>query len=219
MDRTRLTAWLRDKAPRLAVELAVNFAAPLLIYNRMHGPYGEVTALLASSAPPFLWGVGSFLRERRVDALSILAMAGIALSVLAYFGGGSAQMLQLREKMVTLLIGLAFLGSAAVGKPLIYPLARATMRRESADALAAFDAKGNDAFLRHTIMVMTLAWGIGLLADVALSVVLIFSLSIAHYLIVGPILGYSVIGGLSLWTILYRRHRTRRRAVTNPTPF
>jgi hypothetical protein len=213
MDRARIIDWLRRRGPGLVLDLAVNFAAPVLIYDRMQGQWGEVHALLASSVPPLLWAVGGFLRNRRVDALSILAMAGIALSLLAFLGGGSAQLLQLREKMVTLLIGLAFLGSAAIGKPLIYPLARATVARESAEALADFESKRNDAALRHTVMVMTLVWGFGLLADVAISVVLIFSLSVADYLVVGPILGYGTIGGLTLWTMLYRRYRTRHVAM------
>jgi hypothetical protein len=213
MDRARIIDWLRRRGPALLLDLAVNFAAPVLVYDRMQGPWGEVHALLASSVPPLLWAVGGFLRNRRVDALSILAMAGIALSLLAFLGGGSAQLLQLREKMVTLLIGLTFLGSAAIGKPLIYPLARATVARESAEALADFDSKRNDGLLRHTVMVMTLVWGFGLLADVAISVVLIFSLSVAEYLVVGPILGYGTIGGLTLWTMLYRRYRTRHAAI------
>jgi hypothetical protein len=210
MDRrTRILGWLRRRGPALALEGAVNILVPALIYDRLQGYWGEPGALLASAVPPLLWGVGGFLRHRRVDALSVLALAGIALSGLAVLGGGSVAMLQLREKLVTLLIGLAFLGSAAIGKPLIYPLARATMARESRQALAAFDAKGNDALVRHTVMVMTLVWGFGLLADFAVSVALIALLPIERYLVAGPILGYAAIGGLALWTVAYRRHRTR----------
>ena len=204
MDRTRITHWLRQRAPRLVLELAINFAAPVLIYDQLHARWGDVPALLASSAPPVLWSIAGFLRDRRIDALSVLSIVGIALSVLAFFGGGSAQVLQLREKMVTLLIGLAFLGSAAIGKPLIYPLARATVSRESAEALAAFEARRDHPMLRRTMMVMTLAWGFGLLADFAISVVLIYRLSITRYLIVSPILGYATFGGLTLWTVWYR---------------
>jgi len=221
MDRAKTVAWFRARAPHFALELGINVAVPLLIYDQVHGTMGEVQALLVSSIPPFVWGIGRFLRERRIDALSILAMVGIALSLLAFFGGRSAQMLQLREKMVTLLIGLAFLGSAAIGKPLIMPLARATLARESDEALADFDARHDHPMLRRTVMVMTLAWGVVLLLDVAVSIVLIFSLSIEQYLIVGPILGYGTIGGLSWWTILYRRHRTRLRhaeATSNQVP-
>ncbi|WP_395396450.1 VC0807 family protein (plasmid) [Novosphingobium sp. BL-8A] len=209
MNRTRISDWIRRRGPAFALDCAVNIAAPLAIYHQTQGPWGELHALLVSSIPPLLWGIGSFLRSRRVDALSVLAVAGIALSTLAYFGGGSAQMLQLREKLVTLVIALAFLGSAAIGKPLIYPLARATMARQSEQALAEFDAKGNDAPVRHTVMVMTLVWGIGLLADFAVSVALIYLLTIEQYLVVGPIIGYVAVGGMMLWTILYRRYRTQ----------
>jgi hypothetical protein len=60
--------------------------------------------------------------------------------------------------------------------------------------------------------VMTLVWGFGLLADVAISVALIFALSIREYLIVGPILGYGTMGALGLWTFLYGRRARRKGA-------
>ena len=59
-------------------------------------------------------------------------------------------------------------------------------------------------------MVMTLVWGFGLLADVAVSVVLVFVLTIREYLIVNPILGYGPTGALSLWSFLYGRAARRR---------
>jgi hypothetical protein len=209
MTMSNAKGWLRARGPALALDVAVNFVAPVLIYNAASAHWGDVGALLASSVPPLLWSVIGFVRERRVDALSVLAIVGIALSLLAFIGGGSARFLELREKMVTLLISLAFLGSAAIGKPLIYPLARATMARKSKALADAFDAKRNEATVRHTMMVMTLVWGFGLLADFALSVVLILALPIATYLVVGPIIGYAAIGGLTLWTFLYRRYRER----------
>ena len=58
--------------------------------------------------------------------------------------------------------------------------------------------------------IMTLVWGLGLLADVAISVVLVFALSIREYLIVNPILGYGTMGALSLWSFLYGRRAKRR---------
>jgi len=84
------------------------------------------------------------------------------------------------------------------------------MARESPEAAAAFEARREEAGVRHTVMVMTLVWGFGLLADVVVSVGLIYVLSVEQYLILGPILGYGVMGGLALWTVLYRRYRTRK---------
>ncbi|MEO7681799.1 MAG: VC0807 family protein, partial [Sphingomonas sp.] len=106
----RITAYLREHGGRVLVEALVNFILPYLIYTVAEARLGEVGALLASSAPPILWSIFEFARHRRLDALSVLVVAGIALSLLAMLGGGGVRFLQLREKLVTGVIGLAFLG-------------------------------------------------------------------------------------------------------------
>ena len=206
----RIGGYLRKNGGHLLVEALVNFVLPFAIYNYAEAPLGEVRALLASSAPPILWSLVEFARHRRLDALSVLVVGGIALSLLAMLGGGGARFLLLREKLVTGVIGLAFLGSAMIGKPLIYELALATRARKSGEEAQQFAALQIHAGFRRTMMVMTLVWGLGLLADVAASVALLFVLSIREYLLVNPILGYGMTGALSLWSFLYGRRAKRR---------
>ena len=117
--------WAREKGPGALVELAVNLGLPLLIYRLTHARLGDVGAMMAASAPPIGWSILQFVRRRKVDALSLLVLAGIALSLFGFLGGGGPRFLQLREHLVAAAIGLIFLGSAAIGKPLIYQLARA----------------------------------------------------------------------------------------------
>jgi hypothetical protein len=218
----RAALYVRENGGHVLVEALVNFILPFAIYNYTEAPLGEVGALLASSAPPILWSLVELARHRRVDALSVLVVSGIALSLLAMLGGGGARFLQLREKLVTGVIGLVFLGSALIGKPLIYELARASMRRKSDGEAEEFEALQVHAGFRRTMMVMTLVWGLGLLADVAVSVVLVFVLGIREYLLVNPILGYGTMGALSLWTFLYgqraRRRGEARRAALDAAP-
>jgi hypothetical protein len=151
--------------------------------------------------------------------ISIMVLLGIGLSIAGYFGGGGPRMLQLREKLATGVIGIAFLFSALIGRPLIYELARAGMKRNSAAALTEFEAKRDQGPFRRTMMIMTIAWGVGLLTDFAIGAGLIFLLSVREYLIVGPILGYIVTGGLSAWSFWYARRKKQegdaRRAVIN----
>ena len=137
-------------------------------------------------------------------------LAGIILSLLAFLGGGSAKFLQLHENLVSALIGMVFLGSAAIGKPLIYMLAKAGLARKSQAEAEEFAAKREKASFRRVMMIMTLGWGFGLAGSAALSCILVFALSIRAYLIVSPIVGYATMGGLTLWTILYRRSAQRR---------
>jgi hypothetical protein len=205
-----IIGWLRKNGAHALVEALVNFVLPFAIYSYAEAPLGDVKALLASSGPPILWSVVEFARHRRLDALSMLVLGGIALSLLAMLGGGGVKFLQLREKLVTGVIGLVFVGSALIRKPLIYELARASMRRKSEGEAQEFEALQVHAGFRRTMTAMTLVWGFGLLADVAVSVVLVFALSIREYLIVNPILGYGTIGGLSLWSALYGRRAKRR---------
>jgi hypothetical protein len=206
----RIVTYLRNSGGHILVEALVNFILPFVIYSYAEAPLGDVRALLLSSAPPIAWSLVEFARHRRVDALSVLVVAGIVLSLLAMLGGGGAKFLQLRENLVTGVIALVFLGSALIGKPLIYQLARASMRRKSAGEAQQFEALQVHAGFRRTMTVMTLVWGLGLLANVAVSVALVFALSIRTYLIVGPIVGYATMGALTLWTFLYGQHARRR---------
>jgi hypothetical protein len=203
-------AYVRKDRGRLPVELLVNFVLPFVIYFYSEDALGEVRALLLSSAPPIVWSLVEFARHRRLDAMSLLVVGGIALALLAMFGGGGVRFLQLREKLITGLIGLVFVGSALIGKPLVYELARATKRRKSENEAREFEALQVHAGFRRTMTIMTLVWGVGLLADVAVSVALVFELSIREYLIVNPILGYATMGSLTLWSFLYARRAKRR---------
>jgi hypothetical protein len=206
----RIATYLRTNGGHILVEALVNFILPFVIYSYAEAPLGEVRALLASSAPPIAWSLVEFARHRRADALSILVLAGIAMSLLAMIGGGGAKFLQLRENLVGGVIALVFLGSALIGKPLIYELARASMRRKSEGEAQEFEALRVHAGFRRTMTVMTLVWGLGLLAHVAVAVALVFALSIRDYLIVSPVLGYGTMGALTLWTFLYGQRAKRR---------
>lgn len=206
----RTLTWLRKNAGTVLVEALINFILPYLIYSYAEAPYGDVRALLLSSAPPILWSLAEFARHRRVDAVSVLVVTGIALSLLAMLGGGGAKFLQLREKLVTGVIALVFLGSALIRRPLMYELARASMRRKSSEEAEQFEALNIHAGFRRTMTVMTLVWGFGLLADVAIGVVMVFTLSIREYLLLNPFVSYGTMGALILWTTLYGQRARRR---------
>lgn len=207
-------AFLRKRGGPIAVEVVVNFIAPLVIYDHSVARLGEVGALMASSVPPILWSLVEFARHRRVDAISILVLSGIVLSLLLYLGGGSAHVLQLREKLVTVLIGVAFVVSVLIDRPLIYVLATASMKRnpDSADALADFERRRDDAGFKRVMRVMTLFWGIGLICEAGVAALLVMKLSVHDYLLFGPIVGYSFVGLMILWSALYVRTQLRRGA-------
>jgi hypothetical protein len=203
---------VRKQGGNFLVEIVVNVALPYGVYSLLQPRYGDVRALLASSAPPILWSLAEFARKRRVDAVSLFVLLGIALSLLAFLGGGSVKFLQLRENLVTGAIGLVFLGSAAIGRPIIYQLAVAGAARQSASAAAELVNLKDNVNFRRTMTFMTLVWGFGLLAATAVACVLVFTLSIKTYLLVSPFVGYGIMGLLALWTLWFSRRARKRGA-------
>lgn len=199
--------WARTNGAKAGLEIAVNFALPFVVYSATRGRLGDVDALMAASAPPVIWSILEFARRRRIDAVSLLVLAGIVLSLIAFIGGGGVKFLQLREQLVNAAIGLVFLGSAAIGKPLIYQLAHASLRRGEVGQIGSFEALRDDPRFRRVMMLMTLSWGVALVAQSAACVALVFALTIKTYLIVSPIIGYSVLGAMTAWSVWYgRRH-------------
>ena len=205
-------ALVRANGPAIFREILINIAAPLGIYQLAKGELGDVQALMLSSVPPILWGIFEFIRHRRIDAISIMSVASIVLSLVAFIGGGGVQFLQLREKLVTVLIGLAFLGSAAIGRPLIYVFARATMRRRSAAEAESFEALQANVYFRRSMTLMTVVWGAGLVLEAALSAYLVFQMSVPEFMIASRVIGYGTIGLLTVWTFWFVRRQRRRGA-------
>jgi len=197
--------WVGRRGAGVGLEVLVNAVLPFIIYTLTDPRLGDVGALIASAAPPIVWSGIEFARRRRVDALSILVVAGIAFSLIALLGGGGAKFLQLRENLVTGAIGLIFLCSAVIRRPLIFYLARATMLRNSPDEAASFEEMKDSARFQRTMTVMTLVWGAGLVARTAAACALVFSVPIPTYLVLSPILGYASMGALAFWTFWYGR--------------
>jgi hypothetical protein len=209
MQQTRLVtgalAWGRQNGIHLLLECLANFALPFVVYGLAKTRFGDVGALIAASGPPIVWSMVEFARLRRIDALSLLVLMGIVLSLLGFAGGGGARMLQLREQLVKGVIGLVFLGSAAIGRPLIYQLARARLRRQASGDVASFEQLRDGPIFRRTMLVMTLAWGVGLVADSAIAGILVFALGVREFMVVSAVIGYGALGALTAWTFWYAR--------------
>jgi len=215
----RVLAWMVKNAPAALAEVAVNVALPYLLYTLIKPRLGDVGGLIAGATPPLAWTLFQLARHRRIDALSLLVLVGIAGSLIGFFGGGGARFLQLREHSVIGLIGLVFLTSAAIGKPLIRQLALARTRRRAPDEARILEAVQASPIFRRAMMTMTLVWGFGLVAEAALACGLIFMLTIPQYLLVSPILGYGAMGGLTAWAFWYARRRVlAARAAMTPSP-
>ncbi|MBC8745690.1 MULTISPECIES: VC0807 family protein [Paraburkholderia] len=192
--------------PGFVLELAVNFLLPWLAYRLALPRVGETGALIASAVPPVVWSAIELARFRRVDALSVMVVVGIVLSVAAMALGGSPRMLLLRESLVSGAVGVVFLLSLPMRRPLIFYLAHATVAREMEGGAAHFEALWRERPGLPTAMrTMTLVWGVGLSAETALRAWMALTWPIERFLVVSPFIGYGIYAGLALWTLWYRK--------------
>lgn len=158
-----------------------------------------------------------FARTRRVDALSILVLLGIALSIVLMALGGSPRLLLMRESMASGAIGLVFFASLAMRRPLTFYLARATVARKEEGGAARFEAMWDERpALRRSVRLMTAVWGVGLMGENALRSWLAWHWPVERFLVVSPFIGYGIYGALTLWTFLYRKKMQRRAAAAPP---
>ncbi|MGF6444009.1 VC0807 family protein [Paraburkholderia youngii] len=192
--------------PGFVLEVAVNFLLPWLAYRLALPRVGETGALIASAVPPLIWSAAELARFKRVDALSVMVVAGIVLSVAAMALGGTPRMLLLRESLVSGAVGVVFLLSLPMRRPLIFYLARATVAREMEGGAAHFEALWRERpGLAPAMRTMTLVWGVGLTAETALRAWMALTWPIERFLVVSPFIGYGIYAGLALWTLWYRK--------------
>jgi hypothetical protein len=194
-------------AAKTGLELTVNIVLPVLVFDLSRASLGDAHALMISAIPPIAWSVVEFARKRKLDAVSLIVLTGIALSLIAFFGGGGVKFLQLRESLVAGLIGLIFLTSVMIGRPLIGYLAHATMARTSPQKAAVFAGLRETPRFRRALTIMTLAWGVGLVAECAVAASLTFVLSVQQFVIASPLVGYGSMGAITAWTIWFARRR------------
>jgi hypothetical protein len=193
--------------------LVVDALCPLLAYQflKHYTSASDVVALGVGALFPALNSLRSLVRQRHLDIIGILVLIGIAGSGIAVLLGGSPRFLLIRESFTGALIGLAFLLSLLLPRPLIFYIARQITSQNEPERAAAFDAAWQHApAMRFGFRLMTLVWGVGTLGEFVLRVILAFTLPIATVLAVSAVVFPAIYVGLTVWTMLYSQRMRRR---------
>ncbi|BCF90748.1 MULTISPECIES: VC0807 family protein [Paraburkholderia] len=191
--------------------MVINVALPWLAYRLALPHWGTTGALAASAAPLFAWMAWDLYHSRHFDALSALVLAGILpLLAWALIDRGEHRR-ALEDPMVSGVIGVTFLLSLLLRKPMVYYLARSTVSRESLEDVEQFERHYRERpALVAQIRRMTVVWGIGLTAENAARYWVVTNLSDAQLALhISTALRWGVYGSLSLWTLWTRRRLKR----------
>jgi hypothetical protein len=160
-----------------------------------------------------LWSAYELIKTRRLDAISVVVVASILFTLAATAMGGSARLIQIRDAMVTGAIGVMFLASLLLPRPLIFYLARATMSRNTEDGAAAYERVWEVPGVPAVFRVLTWVWGSGLIVQTACMCYLAWVWPIGRYLLMSPFISACIFGLLMLWSLGYISRRPAARAI------
>jgi hypothetical protein len=200
----------------IVLSLVINGAIPVVIYNYLVDHYSSFVSLLIATLIPLGDNLFHVVKYRKADAFGLFMLTGFVLSLLAFVLGGNERLILLRESMVTGLLGLIFIASLFFAKPLIYHFAIRFSSNDETEKKGQFEKNWEVPYFRFVLRMMTAIWGLALLGEAIVKIILVYELSISVFLAVSQLIFYGVIGVAILFTIGYRRYaKTRLDLFTN----
>jgi hypothetical protein len=203
----------------LARSLTINLLGPWIVYIAAERvwPSPSLVPLLASMAVPALDLAVEFARRRAVDAIAVISLvqllAALAISLFAH----EPHAAMAGHALQPAALGLVFLISNLVGRPLIVLLARQTMAGDDPVRQAGFDRATGEPWPRRQFAKLSFAWALGLCAQSAVQLFALQRLSTSDYLLFANLFGWGL-NGLMVWGSvrwgkgLERRYRAIRAA-------
>jgi intracellular septation protein A len=179
--------------------ILLDVAPPLVAYYGLRAAgVSEYVALLSATVLSGLRVVYGVVRSRRLDPFAIYLLLTFGLSLAVGLATSDARLILVGNTFVNGLGGLFFLGSCFVGTPLTQVVGERFGRAEVVDEAAA-------ARRRRVHVQLSAMWGIGLLIEVGIRLVVIANLSVDAANGVNSAIMLPVIGLLVLATVVVGR--------------
>jgi len=190
----------------IVITVIVNLLAPLLVYHLMVYKYSSFLSLLIATSIPLFDNLYHIIRDKKMDAFGLLMLAGFILSLIALLLGGDEKIILMRESFVTGIMGLIFIGSLFLSKPIIYYVALRFTLNEKEKSKKVFEQNWEIPYGRFVFRLITAVWGFSLVGEAVVRLLFLTRLSVSSFLVVSQLLFYFIIGGTIIWTIFYRRY-------------
>jgi hypothetical protein len=185
---------------------------PLGVYfgvrNHVHS---DVKALIIAGAFPVVWILIEFIRDRRIDPIGAVVLFGFVVGVAtSTLLGGNAYVLKARDSAFTALFGIVCLVTIVIHqRPAMFYVGRFLSAGNDPAKRAAYDELHDLPGGQRTFRVLTLVWGIGLLGEASVRLVLAGFLTTGLFLTISPIISAVALGSLFTFTVSYS-NRARR---------
>jgi len=198
----------RTADPRRAVlvNLAVNLVAPLgLFYGLRAAGVDQWLALMIGAIPPTAHAVYGVVVRRKIDALALFTLSILGLSVATSFVTGSPRFLLAKDGWMTAVAGVWILATLW-RTPFLQQF---LMSMTTGETHERFTLSWRDSpTYRHVLRMATVMWGVGLLGDSVVRVVLAYALPVDQVPLVNTLQYLVVYFALEIGTRLYLRRKS-----------
>ncbi len=188
--------------------LAFDLGAPIVAYYVLHSAgVSNLWALAAGAALPALGAVYVWLVHRRLNEVAAFVVATMLASILVSVIAGSPRLVLAKDGLITGLWGMWLLSSVRAGRPAAFIFARPLMEHLPIYAARSWDVLWDtEPQFRRIWKASSVMWGVGLLVDATLRVVMSYTLSVRVVPGLGGLLYPATFVALQLITNVYYTH-------------
>ncbi|OIJ85480.1 hypothetical protein BIV25_44085 [Streptomyces sp. MUSC 14] len=158
------------------ITVGCDVVLPVGLYYIMRGAgAGEITALLLSGSAPALHTLYSAIRHRKLDAIGIFTLALLVVSAVASLLAADPRLALARNGLFTGLAGVWLLVTLCTTRPFTYQALRSLLPGRSEQLERTWES---DASFRRVWRGLTVLWGVGLLCDALLRLIMAYTLPV-----------------------------------------
>jgi len=193
---------LREHLPSIVWGAAFPIGVYFLVRRHVHS---DAQALIIAGSCSVAWIVIQFVRRRRVDLVGVIVLFGFVVGVVSsVLLHGNAYVLKVRDAFFTALFGAACVVTVFTHeRPTLFYVSRYLSAGNDPDKVAAYNLLHEVPIGRRTFKVLSIVWGIGLMAEAGFRIVLAGMLPTGTFLAVSPFITTSIIGSLFAFTVVY----------------
>jgi hypothetical protein len=195
---------LREHLPSIVWGAALPLGVYFVVRSHVQS---DTQALIIAGGFSAAWIVFQFVRQRRIDIVGAVVLTGFAVGVAgSELLGGNDYVLKVRDAFFTAIFGaVCIITLFTHRRPAIFYVGRYLSAGQDPAKMAAFDELAEAPIGRHTFRVLSLVWGIGLIAEAASRMTLADFLPTGTFLAVSPFVTTAVIGSLFAFTVVFSR--------------
>ena len=147
------------------------------------------------------------MRKGRPDLIASISLVTILLSLGLAAASDDTRVLQIRESYITLIMGVVFVVSSMVRKPILWLLAKHQAKSEE-----------HRAHRKKMLGTVNAVWGWSFVLEFGAKLWMIENLPISRVLALSPVMFYGVTAVTFLWTLWWLRRETKKAAKVADTP-